>query len=81
MYLRQPKLPVLQVRTFMSTTGSLVTFWWETPNNLPFPMPIDVVINGKLQRIEVKDGKAGVPGIATVIDPNGWVLKAPMLMP
>ena len=78
LYLRQPKLPVLQARTMMSTTGTSLALWWETPNNMPFPMPIDVVIDGKTQRIEMKNSKGGIAftGTPPVIDPNGWVLKA-----
>ena len=51
---------------------------WETPNNMPFPMPIDVVINGKTQRVEMPDGKSSVTysGAPPRVDPDGWVLKA-----
>jgi aminopeptidase N len=74
-YLRQPKLPKL----ISEVSGSTLNLSWETPNNLPFPMPIDVEADGKIQRIEIKNGKASVPftGTAPVIDPKGWVLKAP----
>ena len=74
MYLRQPKLPKL-VQQLIPGTLSL---HWETPNNMPFPMPVDVVINGKTQRVEMKDGKAKVSytGEVPVVDPKGWVLKA-----
>ncbi len=74
LYLRQPKLPKL----ISETTGNAVSLRWETPNNLPFPMPIDVEINGKTQRVQMRDGKATVSftGTAPVVDPKGWVLKA-----
>jgi aminopeptidase N len=73
LYLRQPKLP----RLVTETSGSTLDLRWETPNNLPFPMPIDVEVNGKIQRVEMKDGKASikVTGTAPVVDPKGWVLK------
>lgn len=73
-YLRQPKLPKL----VSETKGSSLELRWESPNNLKFPMPIDVVIDGKTQRVEMKNGKGKVTftGTAPVIDPNGWVLKA-----
>ena len=81
-YLRQPKLPKL-VTEIASSDGAGVGgkglfLRWETPNNMPFPMPIDVVINGKTQRVIMPDGKSSVKltGIIPVIDPNGWVLKA-----
>jgi aminopeptidase N len=84
MYLRQPKLPKLNSNIAILQSGPTsgmqhVVLSWETPNNMPFPMPIDVVINGKTQRIEMKDGKATVNYTGTtmpVIDPDGWVLKA-----
>jgi aminopeptidase N len=74
LYLRQPKLPKLVAET----TGSTMTLHWETPNNMPFPMPIDVEVNGKTQRVEMKDGKATInfTGTAPVVDPKGWVLKS-----
>lgn len=77
MYLRQPKLPRLGVITMGGFSG-ILNLSWETPNNVHFPMPIDVEINGKIQRVEMKDGKATInfTGPPPVIDPNGWVLKA-----
>lgn len=73
-YLRQPKLPRL-----VQEGGQLR---WETPNNMPFPMPIDVEIGGKIQRVEMKEGKSAVTGRSLEgpdikIDPNGWVLRVP----
>ena len=79
LYLRQPKLPKLVTEnTINGTALKILTLQWETPNNLPFNMPVDVEINGKTQRVEMKDGKATVPftGTAPVIDPDGWVLRA-----
>ena len=74
MYLRQPKLPKLVTEV----SGNSLALRWETPNNMPFPMPIDVEFNGKTQRIEMKDGKGTLnfTGTAPSIDPKGWVLKA-----
>ena len=74
LYLRQPKLPKLET----DVSGSTMNLRWETPNDMPFPMPIDVVINGKTQRVEMRDGRGSVSfsGSAPTIDPNGWVLKA-----
>jgi aminopeptidase N len=74
LYLRQPKLPKL----ISDVSGNTLNLHWETPENMPFPMPIDVEINGKTQRIAMPNGRATVPftGTAPVIDPKGWVLKA-----
>ena len=73
-YLRQPKLPKLVTET----SGKTLSLRWDTPNGMPFPMPIDVVVDGKTQRVELKNGQAQVviAGSTPVIDPNGWVLKA-----
>ncbi len=71
-YLRQAKLPTLVVEP----AGSAINLRWDTPNNMPFPMPIDVVVDGKTQRVEMKGGRGSVTGASPVVDPNGWVLKA-----
>ena len=73
-YLRQPKLPKL----VSDASGNTLNLHWETPDNMPFPMPIDVEINGKIQRVEMPNGRASVSfsGPTPVIDPKGWVLKA-----
>jgi aminopeptidase N len=72
-YLRQPKLP----RLVTEVTGSTLSLRWETPNGLPFPMPVDVEIQGKTRRVEMPGGKATVTftGAAPVVDPKGWVLR------
>ncbi|MGV3616815.1 MAG: M1 family metallopeptidase [Fimbriimonas sp.] len=74
-YLRQPKLPKLITKV----EGNVMTLQWETPDNLPFPMPIDVEVNGKLQRVKMEGGKGSVTftGATPIIDPKGWVLKTP----
>ncbi len=74
LYVRQPKLPKLVTET--TSTG--LSLRWETPNNMPFPMPIDVVIDDKTTRVEMKDGKGSIEtgGKTAEIDPDGWVLKA-----
>lgn len=78
LYLRQPKLPKLIGTTVSDcSTNCQLALQWETPNNVPFPMPVDVEINGKTRRVEMKDGKASISytGADPVVDPKGWVLK------
>ncbi len=78
MYLRQPKLPKLIVAAPADCVNNCpLRLQWETPNNMPFPMPVDVEIGGKLQRVEMPDGKGTVTysGKPPVVDPKGWVLK------
>lgn len=74
-YLRQPKLPKLVAN--IKQQGRL-TLRWETPNNMPFPMPVEVVVNGKPQRVEMKNNEGVVTytGEAPTLDPKGWVLRA-----
>ncbi len=77
MYLRQPKLPSLLASTSGGPGREVLTIGWQTPNNMAFPMPIDVEIDGKIQRLEMKDGTASIRVGATkyAIDPKGWVLR------
>ena len=78
LYLRQPKLPRLAVSAIGAGSSGVMSLSWETPNNMPFPMPVDVEVNGKTQRIEMKNGKATInfTGAPPIVDPKGWVLKA-----
>lgn len=73
LYLRQPKLPKL----VSEPVGNTLNLRWETPNNMPFPMPVDVAVAGRTERVAMKDGKGSITitGAALSIDPNGWVLK------
>jgi len=78
MYLRQPKLPRLVTALPADCSKNCtMRLSWETPNDMPFPMPIDVVVNGKTQRVEMNGGKGEVKysGAVPVVDPDGWVLK------
>lgn len=74
LYLRQPKLPKLDV----DRKGSKLVLKWETPNDMPFPMPVDVEMNGKVRRVEMPVGTAtiDIEGSGNpVVDPKGWVLR------
>ncbi len=74
LYLRQPKLPSLR----SEIDGDELRLSWETPNDMPFPMPIEVEINGKTQRIKMPDRKAVVPlrgSKKPQVDPAEWILR------
>jgi aminopeptidase N len=76
LYLRQPALPKLTV----ADGQNQLILRWETPNNMPFPMPVEVTIGGETKRVEMKDntGSIALPADGKYeIDPNGWVLKTP----
>jgi aminopeptidase N len=73
-YLRQPKLPKL----IAETAGNKLILRWNAPNNLPFPMPVEVKIGNETKRVEMPNGTATIDlpqGAQYIIDPNGWVLK------
>jgi len=73
-YLRQPRLPKLIVKK----KGSKYIFRWETPNDLPFPMPIDIKRGGATERLKMPNGRAEISVEGEdipLIDPNGWILK------
>lgn len=73
-YMRQPALPKLITETKMNQ----LVLRWETPNNLPFPMPVEVKIGGEIKRVEMKNGQGILPlpqDAKFEIDPNGWLLR------
>lgn len=75
LYLRQPKLPKLDV----DRKGGKLVLKWETPNDMPFPMPVDVEMNGRTRRVEMPGGTATIDIEGSgpqVVDPKGWVFRA-----
>ena len=74
-YVWQAELP----RLVVTRTGPTVELRWEAPGGLPFPMPVDVRVDGRTRRVEMPGGRATltVPARASVdVDPDGWVLRA-----
>lgn len=75
LYLRQPKLP----RLVTERNGNNLTLHWETPDNLPFPMPVEVKVGTEVRRVEFREGKVTLPlanAQEAVIDPNMRILKS-----
>ena len=72
-YLYQPKLPKL-VET---RTEDSVTFSWNSPQNLPFPMPLEVSVNGEVQVLDITSPKTitVTPFDVVIADPNSKVLR------
>ncbi|MCB0629516.1 MAG: M1 family metallopeptidase [Lewinella sp.] len=73
LYLRQPALPTLH----SEIADGEWRLSWETPDDLPFPMPIEFMLDGKLVRKEIP--KEGLTikikkGDQPELDPSGWVL-------
>ena len=57
--------------------GERLSLSWDVPNGLPFPMPVDVSVNGQLGRVLMPGNSTtiNVPAGATVeIDPEMWIL-------
>lgn len=72
-YLRQPALPTLIAKT----EGNKVTLRWQTPGDLPFPMPVDVQVGKQLRRVEVPAAGVTLVGegkTPPIIDPLHWGL-------
>jgi aminopeptidase N len=75
-YLRQPKLPKLVTEE----NGNQMILRWEAPENLPFPMPVEVQTGTSTKRYEMPGGKITVPlqsAQSITLDPQNWILKAP----
>lgn len=74
-YLRHAELPRLEVKR----RGKELRLRWEAPDGLPFPMPVDVEVDGVVRRVEVPDGGAamdlGSKDAKVLLDPQDWILK------
>lgn len=73
-YLRSAALP----RLVQTRTGTTLALSWKTEGDRPFPMPIDVEVDGRVTRLAMTGGRdtLTVPaGAHVVIDPNWRVLK------
>jgi aminopeptidase N len=72
LYLRQPHLPRLEV----TREGDALELAWETPDDLPFPMPVEVQVGEQRVRVPMADGRGRIEvGEATwAVDPDWWLL-------
>jgi len=74
-YLRHAKLPQLTERR----DGNRLLLQWRTPGGLPFPMPVEVAVDGKPQIIAMTGGRdeLTLPSARAhiVIDPQGKLLR------
>jgi aminopeptidase N len=73
-YVRQPKLP----RLLESRSASGLTLRWDVPGGLPFPMPVEVSIDGVVQRVEMAQGRASIAApreAKVVVDPTEWIFR------
>ncbi|MBX3119946.1 MAG: M1 family metallopeptidase [Fimbriimonadaceae bacterium] len=72
-YVRQAKLPVLKAEA----ANGVLQLEWVTPESLLFPMPVDVLVDGKTVRVPMtgRKGSVSYSGAEPTVDPNGWVLR------
>jgi aminopeptidase N len=74
-YLRQATLP----RLVTSRTGSTLFLQWKTPKGLPFPMPVDVLVDGKLQTVSMGSGHGTLQlpsdDSLVTVDPDSKILR------
>ncbi|HEX8485665.1 M1 family metallopeptidase [Sphingomonas sp.] len=74
-YLRQAPLP--EIVTTRQADG-MVEFRWKTSLAKPFPMPVEIAIDGKMRRLEMAGGveRIAIPaGAHVVIDPSSRILR------
>ncbi|BBM72085.1 M1 family metallopeptidase [Rhodothermus marinus] len=74
-YVRRAELP----RLVVTREPDRLILRWETPDNLPFPMPVEVQIGDTRRRIPMPDGEAVVPlgelEAEPIIDPDLRILR------
>jgi aminopeptidase N len=73
-YLREKELPKLVRRE----AGDKLVLEWTVPGKRPFPMPIEIDVDGKIERFDMPDGRLELDAKRYGrgrLDPNFWVLK------
>ena len=57
--------------------GDTLLLRWEVPDNLPFSMPVEVRVGGKVVRLPMSDGTGATPlpaDVSFTLDPNSRIL-------
>ncbi|HET6587058.1 MAG TPA: M1 family metallopeptidase [Oleiagrimonas sp.] len=73
-YLYQAKLPKLDVTRHDGT----LSLRWETPHDLPFPMPVEVKVGDTLHTLPMTDKRGQLtvkPGETVIVDPHSKLLR------
>ena len=73
-YFYQAALP----KVIATRENGLLKVRWEVPGNLPFPMPLDVRVDGKLVMLPMTNGSGETPADAhagVTIDPSSKILR------
>lgn len=72
-YLRNAPLPKLHYKN----ENNKLSLWWETINDLPFYLPVEVKIGDKITRVDMSSGKGEIElnnNQDFKIDPDEWIL-------
>ncbi len=73
-YLKQAALPELhEIRD-----GDTLKLHWKVPNDKPFPLPVEVSVDGVVQLVQMPGGMATVKvpaGAHVIVDPDARILK------
>ena len=80
MYARRGPLPVLTE----TDAGADLILEWRTVDDLVFPMPVPVRVNGEIQRVEFDGNRASIPGVSqndVLVDPFMQVLRKLPIVP
>jgi aminopeptidase N len=60
-------------------TSDTLALRWETPAGAPFPLPVEVAVDGEVTRLTMEDGTGAVtlptPDAKVRLDPDGWLLR------
>jgi aminopeptidase N len=73
-YLDEAALPDL----VQERSADRLSLRWKTPKNKPFPMPVEVEVDGRVQSVRMtgNQGSLAVPsGAHIVLDPSGRILR------
>jgi aminopeptidase N len=74
-YVRQAHLP----RLVTTRQAGTLTLQWKTPHGLPFPMPVEVAVDGNRQVVTMTSGRGTVaipnPFSVITIDPDSKLLR------
>jgi aminopeptidase N len=73
-YLYQAKLPEL----LMARSGNNIEFSWLVENDLPFPMPLEISVDGKLVTLDMADKRGVVEAgenAVIIADPHSKILR------
>jgi aminopeptidase N len=71
-YFRQASLPKL----ITEKNGNKFLLKWEVENNIDFILPIEVSVNGIIQKVDMKKGSAEIEvteDAKIIVDPKNWI--------